>query len=318
MTTPHNPDRLDALVRAHLDREAAAVDARAMLARVRPVSPRTPTRRRWLAVAGVGAGLAVAAGIGLFLVGGPPVERTALASAAEVVREAKSVQEAAPTDRQYAVSAEWEVTPFQKRFPFRPISREATVWTRGDQFVVQSKFVDGGEWAWGQDAGGRVWIAPTRKRVLVFEADELAEPLTRFCELMSLRLASTLGELLEKHELARRDGGRPGEEIHIAARARTPAPGGVIRLDNVELFLDPTTKVVRRAVLAKQLNGETVGRVEFTLADTAAKPDEFYTPRGHTDADALTLDRKPGPPPKFDLRLRFRDELLKRFAPRDK
>ena len=56
-----------------------------------------------------------------------------------------------------------------------------------------------------QDAGGRVWIAPTRKRVLVFEADELAEPLTRFCDLMSLRLASTLGELLEKHELARRD-----------------------------------------------------------------------------------------------------------------
>lgn len=315
--TPHRPDQLDTLVRAHLDREAETVDARAMLARVRPVSPRpAPVRRRWVAWAGFGAGVAAAACVAVVLLSGPPTERTALASASELIREAKTLEESAPTDRRYAVAAEWEATPFQKRFPFRPIAREAEVWTRGGQFVVRSKFVDGGEWAWGQEADGRVWIALTRKRVLVFEADELAEPLTRFCDLMSLRLASTLGELLEKHELARRDTGRPGEPIHIVARARSAPAGGGVRLDRVELFLDPETKVVRRAVLTKQLNGETVGRVEFTLLETAVRPDDFYTATGHTDADAVILDRRPGPAPKFDLRLRFRDELLRRFAPK--
>ncbi len=283
-----------------------------MLARVRPVSPRPVIRRRWQAWAGLGAGVAVAAGLALVLFSGPPNERVARASPADVLREAKAVQEATPTDRQYAVTADWETTPFQRRFPFRPISREATVWTRGEQFVVLSTLVDGEKWAWGQDADGRVWVAPNRHRhrVVVFEADELGEPLARFCELMSLRLASTLGELLEKHELARRDGGRPGEPIHIVARARKPAGDGAVRLDDVELFLDPTTKVVRRAVLAKRINGETVGRVEFTLVESAPQPDDFYTPSGHTDPD-------PVPWPKIDRRERLR-ELLRRFATRDK
>lgn len=318
MTAPRDP--LDDLIRAHLERNAATVDAHVMLARVRPVEPpRPPARRRWLRWVGVGGGIAVAASVAaLILFTGPPNEKVALAAAADILREAKLAEEAAPADRRYAMTAEWEATPFQKRIGFRPLLREGTIWTRGDQFVVLSTLADGETWALGQDAGGRVWLVPTRKRALVFEADEVGEPLARFCELLSLRVASTLGELLEKHELARRDSGKPGEPIHIVAQGRKPAPAGIVRLERVELFLDPKTKVVRRAVMTRQLNGETVARVEFALEEAANQPDAFYSPRGHVDPDGTILERKAGPQPKFDLRLRFRDELMKRFANREK
>ena len=91
-------DPIERAVRDHLDREAARVDAAAMLARVR--KPNEPmTRRAWLRYgAGIG-GAALAAGIGglLFF---SPTQPPQLAAAEQIVREAKEAH-ALASDRLY-------------------------------------------------------------------------------------------------------------------------------------------------------------------------------------------------------------------------
>jgi RNA polymerase sigma-70 factor (ECF subfamily) len=95
------------------------------------------------------------------------------------------------------------------------------------------------------------------------------------------------------------------------------------RFRQVELELDPETKVIRSAVLRREVNGETVGTLTFTLVETANLPDDRYDLRGHLDSDAEFLDCKPngkapGPPQLEQRRARLRDEFLKRMQGRFK
>lgn len=327
MMNPAEEHPVDRAVRAHLDREAARVDARAMLARVRPQTPvvRRSSRRVWLRIAAIGTGSAIAAGLVLhFVMGGAgPVEPKAL-SAAELIREAKAAHEAEPTDRIYDVKADWDVTPFQKRFPFRPIAKRAKLWTRGDQFYVESTFADGVPVKWGQERGGRVWILPRPDRVLVYEPDDLAEPLARFCEMMSLRLVRTLADMLEQYDLNREAAG-PGDPIRIVANLRGTPNSALPRISKVEIELDPRTKVVRKAVLTRTMNGDTLGSIAFDLIETATLDEKRYEYRSHAAAKHQVIDgpRPPlGPPafprfdPKNDPRAKFRDEWLKAWQNR--
>lgn len=318
---PDDPHPIDATVRTHLDDEAGKVDAARVLAGVkrRQAAGRNRVRTvrrvvRWatLGVAATAACLLVA----LFLTGNtavPPKQ----ASAAELLQEAKAVHESTATDRCYQVSADWDLKPGMPRIP---ATRNATVWTRGDQFVVLSAVEDGPPWAWGQQADGRVWLAPNKMHAIVFDKDELNDPLARFCELMSLRLATTLGEVLEKYDLFRKDGGQPGEPVRIEATLRPGLlPGARIR--RVELELDTDTKTVRSAVLHRFLNGQSEGKISFTLVETATKPTDFYTLDGHTSPKRVVHDGKPfvGPPPPPlppSPRAKFRDELLKKWQQR--
>jgi len=317
--TPDDP--IDATVRSHLDDEAGKVDAARVLAGVKQRQAAAQNRVRvfrrvvrWasLGVAATAACLLVA----LFLTGNtavPPKQ----ASAAELLQEAKTVHESTATDRCYQVSADWDLKPGMPRIP---TTRSATVWTRGDQFVVLSAVEDGPPWAWGQQADGRVWLAPNKMHAIVFDKDELNDPLARFCEMMSLRLATTLGEMLEKYDLFRKDSGQPGEPIRIEAKLRPGLfPGARIR--QVELELDPDTKTVRTAVLHRYLNGVYEGKISFTLVETATKPTDFYTLDGHTSPRRVIHERKPfvGPPPPLpppNPRANFRDELLKKWQNR--
>jgi len=310
-------DHLDSLVRGHLNREAAKVNAAAMLRRVR--ARPAMTRRKWLRAAAVGLGGGIAAGFGIAFYLGGDVASAKLATAEELVREAKAGHETSRIDRCYEIDVNWELSPFQRRFPFRPIARKAKVWTRGDQFFVQARFEDGGEWRWGQEQSGRVWIAPNRKRVLIFEPDERVEPLARFCELMSLRMVSTLGETLEKYEMHRLDRGQPGEPIRIDAKFRPQPNFPFPRFRRIELELDPETKLVHRAVLHSELMGEPIGELRFNLLETGTLPDEKYEYRGHVDANAERMQAPippKGPPglvPPVDPRAKFREEWLKRW-----
>lgn len=315
------PDPLDTAIRAHLDAEASKVNAHAVLARVKAAqSYAVPSTRRkhWLrwAVTATAAALAASIVIGLFLTGNTPVPEKQL-SASELIQEAKSALESAPIDRCYDVSADWDVTPFQRRFKFFPTIRQGKVWTRGDQFVMLSAVDDGPQWAWGQEQSGRVWLAPTRKHAIVFDKDELNDPLARFCELMSLRLVSTLGEILEKYDLMRKDGGGSDEPIRIEAMLR-PVLAQQARFRKVELELDRDTKVVRKAVLHRFANGESVGAVTFTLAEATPKPNDFYGLRAHLDANAVVHDGRPmpNPPAPPNARTKFGEELMKRLQNR--
>ena len=303
------PDPLDAAVRAHLDAEAAGVGTAAVLAAVkaRQAAAKPTPRRAWLKWAALG-GAVVAASllVMLFLTGHNPgpVRQASAATPAEIIAEAKAVHEAVGLDRCYRVEADWDIKPMMPRLG---PARTATVWTRGDQFVVLSNVDDGPAWAWGQDTAGGVWLAPSRKHAIVFGKDELNDPLARQCELMSLRPASTLGEMLEKYELFRKDAGEPGELIRIEATLRSGAlPGARIR--KVELELEPGTKTVRKAVLHRYAAGAFEGSIAFTLTDSVTQPDDFYALKGHTDPKAVVHDAK-----AMKERAKLREELLKRW-----
>ncbi len=320
--TPHDP--LDSAVRSHQAAAAAKVDAAVVLAgvkrrqaaeRARAAGVRRVVRWATLGAAAVAACLLV----GLFLTGNTPVpqKEASAASAAELIQEAKAVHEATPTDRCYQVTADWDL---KVGMPRLPATRSARVWTRGDQFVVLSDIEDGPPWAWGQQADGRVWLAPNRMHAVVFDKDEVNDPLARFCELMSLRLVSTLGEVLEKYELFRKDGGQPGEPIRIEAKLR-PAVFPAARFRQVELELDPDTKAVRSAVLYRYLNGQPEGKIQFTLIETATQPADFFTLEGHTADGRRVHDGKPMPmppprPPPPDPRAKLREELMKKWQQR--
>jgi hypothetical protein len=312
------PDRdpIDDLVRDHLDREAARVDTARVLAGVLGRVAAVPSRRAWLRLAaGVGVGAAIAAGVGLFYFGESlPVVEARAATAEELVREARDVH-AAPTDRGYDVTAEWEPALFT-RLNLQPIVRKSRVWTRGDQFWLETTAPDGHVIAWGQDSAGRFWAAPGPKRGLVYDASEVGEPLVKYCNLMSLRLVSTLAEVLEQFEIYRKDSGQPGEAIRIEAKIRPTFLNRNPRFREIALTLDPDTKVIRQAILKRQANGETVATLTFVLADITPQPDDRYTIRGHLDPNAEVLDKKDAS--RNDRRTGFRDDFLKRMQSRFK
>ncbi len=317
--TPDDP--LDSAVRSHLDAEAGKVNAARVLAGVKARrSRRTVVIRRTFRWVSLGtAGVAVCLLVGLFLTGNTPApdkKASAVASAAELVQEAKTVHETTVTDRCFQVQADWDLKPGPGRMP---PTRNATVWTRGDQFVVLSAVDDGPPWAWGQQADGRVWLAPNKMHAIVFDKDEVNDPLARFCELMSLRLVTTLGEVLEKYDLFRKDGGQPGEPIRIEATLR-PGVIPLARFRQVELELDPDTKAVRSAVLHRYLAGQYEGKISFTQTETGTKPADFYTLDGHTLPRRIVHDGKPmfnPPPPPLppppNPRAKLREELLKKW-----
>ena len=222
------------------------------------------------------------------------------------------------------MTADWDATPFQKRFPVRPIAKKARLWTRGDQFYVEASFADGLPVKWGQERSGRVWILPRPDRVLVYEPDDLAEPLARFCEMMSLRLVGTLADLLEKYDLKREPTGAD-EPLRIGGDLRGNPSGPLPKITRVEIGLDPKTKIVRRAVLTRTMNGDTLGSIAFDLLRTTALDDARYEYRSHAAAKHQVIDG-PRPPlgappfprfdPRSDPRVKFREEWLKAWQNR--
>ena len=304
-------DPIERAVRDHLDREAARVDAAAMLARVR--KPNEPmTRRAWLRYgAGIG-GAALAAGIGglLFF---SPTQPPQLAAAEQIVREAKEAH-ALASDRLYELVTENEI-PVLRRLQIPPLAKTYRIWTRGERFWIET-VGDGPQYAAGQDSAGRIWFALSRRRGLIFEASEVGEPLARLCDLVSLRAVQTLGDVLEGFSLLRKDTGQPGEPIRIEAKIRPNFLNRNPRFREIALELDPATRLIQSASFKRQLDGEPASSLTFTLLDSALLADSAYELTGHLDADAEILDRKE--PQRQDRRTKFRDEFLKRFQPRPK
>jgi len=295
---------IDRLIEQSLDRDAGGVDAQLMLLRVRGVE----VRRAWMRRALTLGGAAIAASVGGMLLVGPGTSQ-ALASAEAIITESQAVH-ALPTDRLYEVSTEWEPAAL-KRMQIPPVNRMHRVWTRGDVFWAQP---DDAPWCLGQEKSGRVWFAIGRKRGLTYDSSEMSEPHLKFLDLISLRLVSTLAELLEKFQLLRKDHGQPGEPIRIEAEMKPNFLNRNPRFQSIKLVLDPQTKVVREASFERKFNGESVGRMRFVLKDTAILSDRDYELRGHLDADAEIIDRNDGL--RNDRRAKWRDDFLKRLQSR--
>jgi hypothetical protein len=294
MSLPDPEHPIDALVRAHLQRQAQTVDAAAMLARVLPAVERPSAGaqerkdgRRWRARAllrsTVLAAAAAAALVLAFLGGrlfGP-----GRASAESLVREARQAH-SLPVDRCYLVQSTPAPGAWAARFPRLAQPRETRLWTRGDRFYLESTGPGlfgrpPRRWAWGRDEQGRVWLALDGDRGLRYDADEPGdEPaaVRLACEVCGMQTETLLDEVLAHFELRREDD--DGATLRVRAEPKpgvAPSPW----LAAAELEIDAETRVLRRLVLHRTRAGQPLAVVTFTLVETRPVDDALYTLEGH-------------------------------------
>lgn len=315
-------DSLETAIREHLDSKAATIDGTEFLECLKTRQNSTalrPSRLRAVLIRGT-AGLALAASLLLALLFSNPFFSQEL-SAQELVQQARTTHSNPAVDYCYEISAEWNL-PFFRRLNLEPISRKSKLWTRGDQFYLETTTPDGRTVVWGQDSAGRVWIALNPRRGLIYEPDELGEPLAHHCELMSLRLASTLSEMLERFDLIRVPSSSHPHETVIEASLRPGSVSKNPRFNDGQLVIDARTQVIKRVRLQRLVNDEVAGALTFDLIEQATIPDNRYRLDGHLEDGAIILDRPSTAAKKnrpwFDPRAKFRDEFLKKFQSRFK
>jgi len=269
-----NDDPLDHLVREHLEREAATVDASAMLRRVQKA--RRFSLKRWSLRIGAGA-VAAAAMVFFILWSGSP--NVVEASPEQLVRDALATHSQI-IDRRYTIETEWEPHMGQ-RFPLLALQRNVRLWTRGDRFWID---VQGPHqhFAWGRDESGRVWLVPNRFIGLVYEPEELTEPVHIMGDVCSMRVETILNDVLANFDLT-----RESSTIITARPKNGPRPGG---MRFVRMELDAQSKSIRHIEIERMFRGEFAARVVATLQEESHIDDCEYELRGHLAENGKIVD----------------------------
>ncbi|VTS01603.1 hypothetical protein [Tuwongella immobilis] len=296
---PERPSdgQLDAWVRDHLRRLEAGANPEAMLERIRESQAQSRHRRLQRRRLLVGMAASVF-GIGGMLFWDQQSGQIQ-ASPERLVEEARQAH-AEPIDRCYQIHTHWDPAMSQ-RFPVLTAPRTVHLWTRGDRFWVESIQNDR-IFAWGRDDEQRVWMAPGPKLGLLYEPNEVSEPVLIFCELCSLEAETLLGELLRNFRL-RFEANPKGSGPVILAEPRFRHP--MQRVHWVRLELDPERKFVRRLEMDRRIAGQHAGTIEFVYSHTERLEDGDYSFRGHLHPDATILDQ---------TKSRMRDALSKTFT----
>src|SRR5205823_3776888 len=122
----------------------------------------------------------------------------------DIVEAARvAVTVAVPLDRCYTVRTESDAN---MELPMRQAlaPRDARLWTRGDRYFLDTTSPDGNRhFLRGRDAQGRFWVTPGPRVGLLFNPDEVVEPVTAVGELYSMNLDTLLGDLLVNFQLHR-------------------------------------------------------------------------------------------------------------------
>jgi hypothetical protein len=198
--------------------------------------------------------------------------------------------------------------------PANPPVRQTRLWTRGDRFWIESAHPEQ-RWAWGRDESNRFWIAFGSHAAVRMEADEIPYWLNVYCDLHSLNFEKWLGEVLNRYELTRETKPGDADVSTIVVRARAKAKARIATpqfpsIGSAELEIDAETRVVRRMVVRRVLNGEPFATVTYTLAETDARDPAEYRLEGHVSdaSEIFTRENKPE---------RRRELLARWFGPRN-
>ncbi|MGO9464233.1 MAG: hypothetical protein ACLQIB_44245 [Isosphaeraceae bacterium] len=307
---------IEALARARLERDAERIDPRPLFRKIQETlsssrSPRAPFfaaprsgRVVWKwAGAAAAAAAAVIGAKALFL-----QNRTALARGDIVVREARQAH-AMPVDRCYLVEVRRESSTAAELSPASPQVRLTRLWTRGDRFWVESVRPEQ-RWAWGRDEENRFWIAFGPHTAVSMEPGEVPYGLNVYCGLHALNVEKLLGDVLNRFDVARETRAADAEPstIHIHATARA-VPRQYPGIHTVNLEIDAETRVVRRMVVRRTLDGLPFATVTYTLAETDSIDPDLYLLEGHLTDPFEIYSREHEP--------KRRKELLARwFGPR--
>jgi hypothetical protein len=266
---------------------------------------RTRINAAWKWAGAAAAAVAVISGFTLFV-----QDRTALAKGETVVREARRAH-LLPIDRCYLVEVKHESSLVAELSPSNPQVRQTRLWTRGDRFWVESVRPEQ-RWAWGRDEANRFWIAFGPHTAVRMEADEVPFWLNVYCDLHSLNFEKWLGEVLNRFELTRETKTGAVDSSTIVVRAKAKARAVIPKYPYVasaELEIDAETKVIRRMIVRRVLDGEPFATVTYSLAETDALDPADYKVEGHLREPSEIYTRENGPE-------RRKEFLTRWFGPR--
>ncbi len=250
----------------------------------------SPLGRTWRRL---GWALLTAAAALLAFLGGLQLGPTQ-ASAADLLREAQKVH-LLPVDRCYLVEVRYGAGWNQDEgVPPPPPDRVTRLWTRGDQFWMESLHTHQ-RWSWGRDERGGIWLAFGQRRGIRIDKDELPRWLETASDVQSMQLETLLNEVLAHFDIRREPPG-PGQDpncyfIHAKPRLLPWLRG----LRSVTLEVDTETKVLRKVTIARVNNGQPLATTTYTLIETEMQPESKFQLEGHLTEpyEVFTRDHRP-------------------------
>jgi hypothetical protein len=246
-------------------------------------------------------------------------DRPALAKGETVVREARAAH-LLPVDRCYIVEIRRESPLVAEISPANQRVRQTRLWTRGDRFWVESARPQE-RWAWGRDEANRFWIAFGPHTAVRLDADEVPFWMNVYCDLHSLNFEKWLGDVLKRFELTRET--KPGSVDSSTIRVRAVAKARSVNsqypsVGSAELEIDAETRVVRRMVVRRLLNGEPFATVTYTLTETDALDPAEYQLEGHVSDPSEIFTRENNPERRKELVARwFGPRSIRRLPTRE-
>ena len=292
-------EAVDRLVRDHLDRESARIDASDLQSRIRDGlhehehahlgATSNRVRRAAQALSGrwsrsLGWSMAAAAmAIGAFI--GSRWLSPAEAHAATLLRNVRVVHSRG-VDRCYQVHYApdpryWDGT---KRLEG---PSESVLWTRGDRFWSNCSIGDI-HLAIGREEDGTLWVSPSRKKGIRFsdERSRLPEEVAVLCDINSLTVPALVDEVLADFDLGAEEPSSHAAGASNLVWARLKPGRSHPLISTALLEIDARTDALLRLVLWTVREGRPNGTVTYTLFDSATRRDAEYRLESHLDPDA--------------------------------
>ncbi|HZZ78010.1 MAG TPA: redoxin domain-containing protein [Gemmataceae bacterium] len=305
------PNEIDALVQAHLTKQAAQVDGAAGLARVQAVM-RKPAVSRWRRLLRPILAGSIAAAIVLAFFGGRYLGPTSV-SARELVAEVKRVHNQ-PLARCYLVEMKRQPESDEGKS-----ARQVRLWTRGDRFWIEMRHSETSPpFVWGRGDDGTLWAVLDANRGVRAPIDQTPKPLQRLADLYTLNVDTLLDELLRDCTIAE----EPSDGSLTRIVTAEPSTKRMrLWLEKATLEIDVEAKVLRRMVLERNILGGRQATVTFTLIETGPDSDADYRLEGHLAKPMRVYEGKIEPRVKLELVARWfgvrKDTPVRREAVKD-
>jgi len=304
-----NDERIDEILKAHFEKRASEVDADAILAgakrklRAARIArlPEVTLAVAWRAAA---ACILIIAGLTIYRSVRMPSAEAAVRGAIETMQQA--------VDRCYRII----YTPSDEAREGHPLlfyGREARMWVRGDKFCIAAQRLNG-TYYWGSE--GRksgIWLVTPRLGRGLGMRIQQPKDVDAFAagyDIRSMQM-DVLLNALEPYFNLRTVGIEALPEaggakcIHVSATRKRDAPSG--SADRIELWVDRSTKVVRKLISHLSRRGYDLGNVTMLLIETKPMDDSWYTLEGHMGEHTQIFDKS-----QAQLRLRVLREMLKK------
>lgn len=289
---PVEEQDIDALVRGYLETSAATVDVtrlqRQITARLEARPPATlPASARqlptWIARASAWATAAVVfvavTAVLYFTLQPEPAGAYALVSAAQ-----QSLEKG--PDRCYHVQGRLP-EGWLKANPLLRVGKQATVWTRGDRFMVAS---DNGQVDvhWGQDEARNFWFIAGNTG-FSFRPGETPPILNRTRMYLALNPRQLINRFLKDFDLTIIKDREHEQPIVRVWATRKPESKDIV-FDTAWIEIDPRTKLVRRLEVERNAGKRTLPfALTFTFVEQAALPASEYQAQAHLPAGGELL-----------------------------